>query len=685
MADEDREINARVVWTQTGADAVSQTASQMTNNWKSYNQELKTTEQSYHSLRMAGRELGQISREVLVAGALLTGALVLDANNYIKAVGTTTAIGAAWVENTNKIKNANLEIGQTAATVMLPAYQKLGDIIQIIANIVQANPWMVATALTVGGVLTAVGTLGMIVSSVIRVVADAGLLIDKITNAGVLGGQAAQVAALSANTTALVANTAAVSGASLTGGIGAGEGAMMMANKTVPAAGISGIGEVGLIGAAIVAAIASSAYANTELNKLSDTIDSVAKKGSAASTVFAGFRGLIDTLMPIEGILHNIGLVMGDITKAGATGDNGAAKDALMNQALPQFEAFQQQMTAAEQTYDAQRLNIVQSTEQQMADATATYESQRAGIIESTEQNILNITRNFEQQQAQSAQSYNEQIAKDQRNYQQQEAAAAAAHALQMQQLAQAHADNVWSLASARDALGLVKEDEHYKQQVDNANAQYRLQQQQAAQAYANQLADAAQAYADQQAAAQQAYQDQLAAAQAQEAQQLTQLDAAHALEMAKLQQQEADKLKQLDDAYKKQTDDLKKNFLDVMQKEFAAAGVYMLQSQAAVNAAAEQELADLKAWIAANEASTGGIGAGGTGGTGAPGMGSQSIIGPGMISSALSNRAGAMGYGGGNLNMTVNGRSLTLREVRFEIDNALDAKLSDLIPAFGA
>ena len=116
MADEDREINARVIWTNQGADAVAQTASQMTNNWKSYNQELSKTETSYRSLRMAGRELGQISREVLVAGALLTGALVLDANNYVKVMGTATPLTAAWIDNTNKIKQANLDIGKTAAT-----------------------------------------------------------------------------------------------------------------------------------------------------------------------------------------------------------------------------------------------------------------------------------------------------------------------------------------------------------------------------------------------------------------------------------------------------------------------------------------------------------------------------------------------------------------------------------------
>src|ERR1700690_3480718 len=135
MADEDREINAKVVWSQTGQDSVSQTASTMTQNWKSYNGELTKTEASFRSLRTAGRELGQISREVLVAGAALTGGLVLDANNYVKTVGQTTALGAAWIDNTNKIKQANLEIGKTPASVMLPAYQQLGTVIQTIAGI----------------------------------------------------------------------------------------------------------------------------------------------------------------------------------------------------------------------------------------------------------------------------------------------------------------------------------------------------------------------------------------------------------------------------------------------------------------------------------------------------------------------------------------------------------------------
>ena len=239
----------------------------------------------------------------------------------------------------------------------------------------------------------------------------------------------------------------------------------------------------------------------------------------------------------------------------------------------------------------------------------------------------------------------------------------------------------------------MVKEDEHYKQQVDNANAQYKLQQQQAAQAYANQLADAAQAYADQQAAAQQAYQNQLADAQSQEAKQLAALDAAHAAEMAKLQQQEADKLKQLDDAYKKQTDDLKKNFLQVMQKMFHDAGVYILDNNASMEAGGEADLAAFKKWILANEVNPPTTAPNTAPNTPPPNSsnemfhsgGSEGNFGSASIAGALASRESFFGYGGQNLNMTINGRSLTLREVRFEIDNALDSKLSELIPAFGS
>jgi hypothetical protein len=291
------------------------------------------------------------------------------------------------------------------------------------------------------------------------------------------------------------------------------------------------------------------------------------------------------------------------------------------------------------------------------------------------------------------------------RNYQEQEANAAAQHALQMQQLAETHADNVWSLASARDALGLVKEDEHYSQQVAAANAAYKLQQQEAAQAYADQLAAAAQAFADQQAQQQQAYDNQVADANAQEQKQLAQLDAAHELEMAKLQQQEADKLKQLDDAYKKQTADLKKNFLDVIQQMEHDAGVWILNDKAAYEAGGEADLAAFKAWILANEVVP-------PSGTTASG-GYRSFLGPGengkpeyvlsnhttramesmlggslsqakLLSAVMAARGGSGGMGGGNMNITVQGGSLTMRQVRMEIENALDSKLSDLIPAWG-
>src|SRR5271157_4506454 len=106
MADDDREINARVIWSQQGASDLSQTAGQMTQNWRSYNGELTKTETSYRSLRMAGRELSQLTRDIALAGALMTGAIVLDANNYVKAFGQTSVIAKQWLAYTDQIKNS---------------------------------------------------------------------------------------------------------------------------------------------------------------------------------------------------------------------------------------------------------------------------------------------------------------------------------------------------------------------------------------------------------------------------------------------------------------------------------------------------------------------------------------------------------------------------------------------------
>src|SRR5258707_12100145 len=584
---EENEIDVLVKWSQQGAADVGNSTQQLLQNHRAYNQELAQAEHYYRSLRQAGRELGFVSREVTLAGTVLTAALVLDANNYVKTVGATTKIGAEWLASENRIKQANLEIGQSGATVILPAMQKVASITESIAGIVQANPWIISTAVTAGGILTAVGAIGFIVSRIITVIADLGLLFGKLglsaagAEAASAGGTAATGAGLGAGGAALgtvvLTASSVIIGAEIGQALGNWLGQLIYGQSY----------KQQNIGDAIVTALRIAELPALEIQKgmakLFPSLDSAANKW-------------LDTANQFNAL---IGKLLGASQINTTAGPGGAS--VIPQQAVTEFTNFQQQMQQAEQTYDQQHLDILKSTEQQMADSTANYENQRSNIVDTTEQTLARDAANFALSQKNALTQYQDQVAKEERNFRKQEINSAKSHALQLQQLAATHNQRINDLAAARDALGLVKEQQSYQLQVSQSNSQFALQQQQAKQAFQTQMADQRQAYEQQRAQALAAYNQQVADAQANEAQQLARLDAQHQLEMAKLQQQEQDKLQKLDASYKKQVDAYQKAFVDRINAIDSA----ILGDTAAYNAYLANQAIAFQNWIHAFEANS--------------------------------------------------------------------------------
>ncbi len=698
---EEKEIDVLVKWSQQGAADVGNSTQQLLQNHRAYNQELAQTEHYYRSLRQAGRELGFVSREVTLAGTVLTAALVLDANNYVKTVGATTKIGAEWLASENRIKQANLEIGQSAATVILPAMQKVASITESIAGIVQANPWIISTAVTAGGILTAVGAIGFIVSRIITVIADLGLLLGKLglsaagAEAASAGGTAATGAGLGAGGAALgtvvLTASSVIIGAEIGQALGNWLGQLIYGQSY----------KQQNIGDAIVTALRIAELPALEIQKgmakLFPSLDSAANKW-------------LDTANQFNAL---IGKLLGASQINTTAGPGGAS--VIPQQAVTEFTNFQQQMQQAEQTYDQQRLDIVKSTEQQMADSTANYENQRSNIVDTTEQTLARDAANFALSQKNALTQYQDQVAKEERNFRQQEINSAKSHALQLQQLAATHNQRINDLAAARDALGLVKEQQSYQLQVSQSNSQFALQQQQAKQAFQTQMADQRQAYEQQRAQALAAYNQQVADAQANEAQQLARLDAQHQLEMAKLQQQEQDKLQKLDASYKKQVDAYQKAFVDRINAIDSA----ILGDTAAYNAYLANQAIAFQNWIHAFEAnsaasapslsgvsgSAGGYASGGYVSFKSPGEDGkpeyvlshkttrslESAIGgklsqANILSAIMSGRAGGLAGGGPNsVQIKVESRNLTLSEIRYAAETILNQRLGELIPAMGA
>jgi hypothetical protein len=166
-------------WDTLGADfenfqkTVSTNSQTVTTGLKQVVQESDNTTKSFHALRMEGMELRQVGTLLTLGGGLMTAGIIADANNYVKTIGNINA------------GNANLEIGESARNAMLPVMKEGADLMERMADLVKANPWIMTAALAVGGAMTVLGTATIVISELIRAVADIGLLLTKM---GVLGG-----------------------------------------------------------------------------------------------------------------------------------------------------------------------------------------------------------------------------------------------------------------------------------------------------------------------------------------------------------------------------------------------------------------------------------------------------------------------------------------------------------------
>jgi hypothetical protein len=617
-------------------------------------------EKQFHSLRMAGFELRQLGTLFTLGGGLLTAGITADANNYVKTVGAINEGNAQWLMYENQIKNANLQIGETARDAILPTMKNTADLLERIAGIVKSNPWMIQGALTVGGIMLAIGATLVVVSELARAVGDMGLL---LTKAGML-------------------KTAAGGGAELAGaGIPAGIGLAVLGLATEGAVLINVFEQMlQKFGATKDEAIAIGNVVGQMLGPAAPWLQFGAVWADVTNEL-PGFVKQLQDLAKTFGI--NIPGITAPTTPAGSP---------VTAQEVDAFIAFQKQINDATNNYEGQRADAIKQYEQQIKDVTAQYESQRADLIANYEEQVARSNRDFSEQQGRSARdfqesqdkalrNYNEQVAKSERDFRESQAKATKQHQLEMAQLEQQHNQRMSDLVAARDALGLIKEKTSYDLQVQQKNQTFNQQRADALQQHQQQLDDQHAAFKQQQSDAQAAYDQQRADAQAahaqqmadmaqNEAQQLAKMDEAHKLEMIKLDQQERDKLLKLGQAYQKQIEQIQSAFIDRLR----ALDAFILGDSRAYTKYLEDEAQQFQQWLNNFKSQAGSQLRGVGGGVGVP---------AGALSSAMAGR-NAQTNAGGNLSVTVTGAGLSMTQIQAITDQTLNMRLTDLLPAFG-
>ncbi len=679
---------------------------------RKFNTELNQTQQKLQQLKNTAENISQVGSFATALGGVLTAGIVANANNYVKTMGTINESSAEWLGYQEDIKQSNLEIGQVTTQALLPAMKAAAEFSNDIAQLVKEHPWLIQAATYAGGAMLAIGAASTVIAQITRAVASVGLIITKI--------EAAQAKQLELNA------MGGFGGGEYGPGGGGGGLAGTLSTVTLMATSV-------IIGAEIGAAIGNwlgeiiygAAYQKQGLDDALVTFTKIvqlpwklveAEIAKLPPELAKAGVSIVEFLATIltAGTYNGAKAIQEGMEKGGA--EQEAEQSALISeQEVQSFISFQKQIAAAEQTYGQQRLDIVRQFEQQKADATAAYEAQRADIIKQYESQIAQVTANYEAQRLQAIENYESQVAKATANYLQSQERAQAAfelaqkraaeqHAKEMQRMEEDHNSRILDLAGQRDALGIVKENQAYEEKRSRAEEDYRLQEQQREEDfriaeqqrqedYEQQLAELKENFDKQQAAAKEAHDKQLAEMAAQEKERLAKLDEQHKVEMQKLDEQEKAKLTKLKDAYDKQIEQIQTAFIDRLR----ALDATILGDTAAFEGYMQQQAQEFQQWLndfkAAQQTGTPSTGAPETGvvslgAGGGSGVGSMSDLIPrasrmGMIPAFLASKEGAMG-GPRSLHVTVQSRSLTLSEMKQQIDSSLNQKLSDLLPAFG-
>jgi hypothetical protein len=484
------------------------------------------------ALNQVGTQLGQVSAVVAAAGAAIVGGIAVSAQQYVSFVekagiqGDETA--DRWIAASKRVQNAQLNLGEASAQVLLPVYEKAAELAEKAAAFVQENPDLVQAALNTGLVVATLGAVGIAVSKGIKLYADFkylaataeySLATTRFQNAvremlagQLLGGAggAAQYALNSAGrpydtTTGRFVSRAAYEESLRTGAAGAGGALSGAATK---------IGQVTLLASAVIIGVNAGAAIGNALARLvygEDYQKQDLKDAFLTATRLptAPLLALYNELEKLDGPLGDAAAKMGELVRKGdrftqkilgmgeaaeAAGDAAGEasqdyrdfqQEATQAQATQAFIQYRQQEQQAEEQYMAQRAQIVEQGARQIAQIEANYTKQRTRLIEQFATSSAQAVANFEFSQrqaeeqfafseAQAVRDFNEQRAEAREEFQRDEQRSREDHLREMRKLAEDHQDRLRDLAIARDALGIIEENRDYARRRQDAESEYR-------------------------------------------------------------------------------------------------------------------------------------------------------------------------------------------------------------------
>jgi len=542
---------------------------------------VKILEDNFASARQESARLSQVSGNIarfstgfVAAGTAIVGGIALSARQYVNFVedagikGDETA--NKWIAATKRVKNAQLNLGEASAQVLLPVYEQLANLAEKGAAFAREHPELIKAGINVAAIGATVGALGLAVSKGIRLYADLKFIGAMATYAAKTDELVAAVVAW--NTGAAVSNTG--------GGAVAG-GALAKAGGVATIATLA-------VGELVLATTATNALLDAVgAPRLQEMFKAQADFLKGIPDVLSGKTNLNDLAAQVVGLAQASADARNKVGELGG-GLRDFQNEADLAQATEAFISYRQQEAQAEQQYSQQRASLVQQGLEQINQLESNYVKQRGQLIAQYEQSSASALSSFNFQQAQAAaqfaqqeaqaeQQYYENRKKAQEDYQKQTERAAKDHQRALRKLQEEHDDRVRDLVASRDALGLSREKRDFTRRKRDLEEGYTEEKKRRQEDQRDKLREMDEQFArerekrqadfefrQQQAAEQFAFQQAQAKAQFEE--RLKQLDEQHKEEISKARQQNAEKLRELELAYRQEQITRRNAFNDILR-----------------------------------------------------------------------------------------------------------------------
>lgn len=563
-------------------------------------------------------DLDRVFRPLAAGGALITGGIFALANKYVKEATEATQVTEEWKAAQAALAQSGKEIGAVLAQEALPLMKEAAQIAGSLADIIEKNPEIVKATLYGGMLALAVGTIGKLYTSGLRLYADAKLdkamLLQMSAAELQLKASENQLAAAGMQSKSGVVSSASVSkptlgqvalvassvliGAELGVALGNKIGQMITGGKT----GLAGQGNFGIGDAAVSGLMAfqtPSFLAVKGLNALGVVSDDTVKKMKETLTGLDKFAASLLGADKILNVLNNLSPTSQQISQAPSfLGGSRETQD----QAVKVFSEWRRDDARIMKAATEERKQIISDGEKAVLDITKNYISSTASIARQYSTEASKITQNFLEANKKAEQDFIIQRSEIEQDGEER-IREIRADAQEKREKAERDFQKASAQAAAdRDALALVRAQEAREEALSEANKGASEAIQKERQETQQRLAELSARFVQERAQRQAEYEQDLKENSIRRAAAMKEAQERYQQELKQQREAQAQKLKELADAEQRERIQRRESAISQLQD----LGLVLNNERQLRNNAYNAMLYDLQSWLNSMNASFG-------------------------------------------------------------------------------